>query len=54
MRVLEKAGYRRKAVLVRAGVKDGTVFDRVVYATTRDTGLPYVASVPGGHGALDA
>lgn len=42
MRVLEKAGYRREAVLVRAGVRDGTAFDRVVYAVTRDTGLPYV------------
>lgn len=42
MRVLEKAGYRREAVLVRSGVKDGTVVDRVIYATTRDTGLPYV------------
>lgn len=41
MRVLEKAGYRREAVLVRSGVKDGAVFDRVVYALTRDTGLPY-------------
>lgn len=42
MRVLEKAGYRREAVLVRGGIKDGTVVDRVVYAITRDTGLPYV------------
>jgi RimJ/RimL family protein N-acetyltransferase len=41
MHVLEKAGYRREAVLVRSGVKDGEVFDRVVYALTRDTGLPY-------------
>jgi [ribosomal protein S5]-alanine N-acetyltransferase len=41
MRVLEKAGYAREAVLVRAGVKDGTVMDRVIYAITRDTGLPY-------------
>lgn len=46
MRVLEKAGYRREAVLVRAGVKDGVVFDRVVYAATRDTGAPYVAYAP--------
>lgn len=44
MRVLEKAGYRREAVLVRSGVKDGTVMDRVVYAVTRDVGLPYVAA----------
>jgi RimJ/RimL family protein N-acetyltransferase len=42
MRVLEKAGYRREAVLVRSGVKDGTLFDRVIYAITRDVGLPYV------------
>jgi [ribosomal protein S5]-alanine N-acetyltransferase len=41
IRVLEKAGYAREAVLVRAGVKDGTVMDRVIYAITRDTGLPY-------------
>lgn len=45
MRVLEKAGYRREAVLVRGGVKDGTVVDRVIYAITRDTGLPYVPFV---------
>lgn len=48
MRVLEKAGYRREAVLVRAGYRDGTVFDRVVYAITRDVGLPYRAFVTGG------
>jgi RimJ/RimL family protein N-acetyltransferase len=41
MRVLEKAGYPREAVLVRAGSRDGIVFDRVVHARTRDTGLPY-------------
>ena len=45
MRVLEKAGYRREAVLARGGIKDGTVIDRVVYARTRDTGLPYVPFV---------
>lgn len=45
MRVLEKAGYRREAVLVRGGIKDGTVIDRVIYARTRDTGLPYVPFV---------
>lgn len=45
MRVLEKAGYRREAVLVRGGVKDGTVVDRVIYAITQDTGLPYVPFV---------
>ena len=42
MRVLEKSGYHREAVLERGGIKDGTVIDRVVYARTRDTGLPYV------------
>lgn len=42
MRVLEKAGYRREAVLVRSGYRDGTVFDRVVFAITRDVGLPYL------------
>ena len=50
MRVLEKAGYRREAVLVRGGIKDGTVIDRVIYARTRDTGLPYAPFVaPGDH-----
>jgi RimJ/RimL family protein N-acetyltransferase len=48
MRVLEKAGYRREAVLARAGVKDGRVFDRVVYAVSRDVGLPYVPFRPAG------
>lgn len=46
MRVLEKAGYGREAVLVRAGVKDGTVLDRVIYAITRDIGLPYAPCSP--------
>jgi RimJ/RimL family protein N-acetyltransferase len=41
MRVLENAGYRREGVLVRSGVKDGVVFDQVLYAITRDPGLPY-------------
>lgn len=41
MRVLEKAGYAREAVLRRAGVKDGVEFDRVVYAATRDVGREY-------------
>jgi RimJ/RimL family protein N-acetyltransferase len=45
MRVLEKAGYHREAVHVRGGIKDGKVIDRVVYASTRDTGLPYVPFV---------
>ena len=46
MRVLEKAGYRRESVLVRGGVKEGTLIDRVVYAMTRDVGLPYVSFAP--------
>jgi RimJ/RimL family protein N-acetyltransferase len=46
MRVLEKASYVREAVLVRSGVRDGAVFDRVVYAITRDTGLPYRPFAP--------
>jgi len=41
MRVLEKAGYRREGVLVRSSVKDGVLLDRVLYAITRDPGLPY-------------
>jgi RimJ/RimL family protein N-acetyltransferase len=44
MRVLEKAGYRREGVLVRGGIKDGNLIDRVMYAITRDPGLPYVAA----------
>ena len=46
MRVLEKAGYRREAVLVRSGVKEDTLIDRVIFAITRDVGLPYVPYVP--------
>lgn len=42
MRVLEKAGFEREAVLRRSAIKDGTVLDQVVYARTRDPGLPYV------------
>jgi ribosomal-protein-alanine N-acetyltransferase len=41
MRVLEKAGYRREAVLTRAVVKDGVLMDQVIYAITRDPGLRY-------------
>jgi ribosomal-protein-alanine N-acetyltransferase len=47
MRVLEKAGYYREGVMVRAGFKDGILIDRVVYALTRDPGLPYVAAESG-------
>ncbi len=42
MRVLEKTGYRREAVLSRSGIKDGIVLDRVIYAMTRESGHPYV------------
>lgn len=41
MRVLEKAGYQREGILIRSGVKDGVLFDQVLYAITRDPGLPY-------------
>ena len=34
MRVLEKAGYVREAVLRRAMLKDGQVLDAVLYANT--------------------
>ena len=42
MRVLEKAGYEREGILWRSAVKDGKIVDQVVYALTRDPGLPYV------------
>lgn len=41
-RVLEKAGYEREGVLRRSGVKDGILIDRMLFAVTRDPGLPYV------------
>ncbi len=41
MRVLEKAGFEREAVLRRSVLKDGVVLDRVLYALTRDPGRPY-------------
>ena len=45
MRVLEKCGYVREAVLRRGGIKDGTVVDRVVYARVRvDADRPYFAA----------
>ncbi len=46
MRVLEKAGYLREGVMVRATFKDGVLVDRVLYARTRDPGLPYVPAAP--------
>jgi ribosomal-protein-alanine N-acetyltransferase len=42
MRVLEKAGYHREAILARSAVKDGVLIDRVMYAMTRDPGVPYM------------
>ena len=48
MRVLEKAGYHREAVLERSGIKDGFLVDRVLFALTRDIGLPYVPFRPEG------
>lgn len=45
MRVLERNGYVREAVLRRAGFKDGVVFDRVIYARTRESAHPYVEAV---------
>jgi RimJ/RimL family protein N-acetyltransferase len=42
MRVLEKAGFQREGVLVRSVVKDGVLMDSVLYALTRDPGLPYL------------
>lgn len=47
MRVLEKAGYSREAVLPRSAIKDKTLIDRVIYSRHRDTGLPYVPYIPG-------
>jgi ribosomal-protein-alanine N-acetyltransferase len=41
MRILEKNGFQREAVLKRAGIKDGEVFDSIIYARTRDPGFPY-------------
>lgn len=46
MRVLEKAGYLREGTMVRATFKDGVLVDRVLYARTRDPGLPYVPAAP--------
>jgi RimJ/RimL family protein N-acetyltransferase len=37
MRVLEKAGYEREAVLRRSAVKDGRVIDQVLYAFTQES-----------------
>lgn len=40
MRVLEKAGYEREGILRRSAVKDGQIVDQVLFAMTRDPGLP--------------
>ncbi|MDB4874271.1 MAG: hypothetical protein JWM41_717 [Gemmatimonadetes bacterium] len=45
MRVLERNGFVREAVLRRAGYKDGTLFDRVIYARIRESADPYVAAL---------
>ena len=50
MRVLEKAGYRREAVLARSAVKDGILIDQVLYVVTRDPGIPYIPA-PAGRGS---
>ena len=42
MRVLEKAGYVREAVLRCAVVKDGDLLDQVIYATVRLSDRPSV------------
>lgn len=44
MRVLEKNGYTREAVLRRSGFKDGTVFDRVIYARVKESTHPYISA----------
>jgi [ribosomal protein S5]-alanine N-acetyltransferase len=45
MRVLENNGFVRECVMRRAGFKDGTIIDRVIYARTRSSDHPYVAAV---------
>jgi [ribosomal protein S5]-alanine N-acetyltransferase len=44
MRVLEKNGYAREAVLRRSGFKDGKIFDRVIYSRVKESAHPYVAA----------
>jgi RimJ/RimL family protein N-acetyltransferase len=44
MRVLQKAGYVREGIRVRGAIKDGVAVDQVVYAITRDPGLPHVSA----------
>lgn len=41
MRVLERNGFVREGILRRAGFKDGVVFDRVIYARTRESKHAY-------------
>jgi RimJ/RimL family protein N-acetyltransferase len=44
MRVLQKAGYVREGIQARAAFKDGVAVDQVLYAITRDPGLPHVSA----------
>lgn len=44
MRVLEKAGYTREGVLRRSAIKEGVVFDQVLYALTDIDVLPFQRS----------
>lgn len=44
MGVLENNGFVRECIMRRAGFKDGTIIDRVIYARTRQSDHPYVAA----------
>ena len=44
MRVLEKCGYRREGLLVRGAIKDGVAVDQILYAITREPGLPRISA----------
>lgn len=44
MRVLEKCGYVREAVMRKSAVKDGQLIDRVIYARWRQCGAPASAA----------
>lgn len=45
-RVLEKAGYRREAVMRQSAIKAGVVQDQWLYAILRDEAAPQAASPP--------
>lgn len=45
MRVLENNGFVRECIMRKAGFKDGTLIDRVIYARTRESDHPYIAAV---------